>query len=384
MSQDLQLVIFALDREYYGIETRLVTEISRLEALTFVPRTAKHIAGVVNLRGKITPVICLRARLGLPPRVDSKETRIIFVEVEEVLVGLVVDAVLEVSDIAAALITAPPAVISAPFVLGVCHYKQQNAEHSARVTLDALVQQEKNAIALRLSEMQGQVKLLAELPLWQTAANALATAELFTRRSQLRAIENIAITDLTGHSLVNTAHKPLDLSKRKYVHKSLTGAPAHEIVVSAVDGGIILAVSEPLRSPQGHVTGVILMTTDLSKDQSLEFAPFGQTGERYLVDRNGHFITKSRFMENAVLLRQAASAPALDLFVDKSLPSFFGRYLNYRQHEVYGAMNYLAALDVVVVAEQEVVETTGEILVVLLDPARLFTQELTARQGVIS
>lgn len=384
MSNDLQLVIFSLDKEYYGLETRLVTEISRLEALTFVPRTAKHIAGVVNLRGHITPVICLRSRLGLPPRVDSKETRIIFVEAQDVLVGLLVDAVLEVSDIAAALVTAPPEVISAPFVQGVCHYKQQNAEHSARVTLDAIVQQEKNAVALRLAELQGHIKTLAALPIFQTGTPSETTPELFIQRSRLRAIENIAITDLAGHSQANTAHKFLDLSKRKYVQKSLAGVPAFEIVVSAVDGGIILAVSEPLRNPQGHVIGAILMTTDLGKDPSLEFAPFGKTGERYMVDRGGYFITKSRFMENAVLLKQLASLPARDLFIDNALPTFFGRYENYRGREVYGAMNYLAALDVVVVAEQDVLETTGEILVVLLDPARLFAQELMARPEVIS
>jgi len=102
------------------------------------------------------------------------------------------------------------------------------------------------------------------------------------------------------------------------------------------------------------------------------------------VDRGGYFITKSRFMENAVLLKQLASWPARDLFIDNALPNFFGRYENYRGREVYGAMNYLTSLDVVVVAEQEVVETTGEILVVLLDPARLFAQELMARPEVIA
>ncbi|MBT9152176.1 MAG: Chemotaxis protein CheW [Firmicutes bacterium] len=377
--EDLQLMIFSLDKEYYGLETKCVTEISRLDALTFIPRTAKHIVGVINLRGQITPVVCLRDCLQLPPRVDSKETRIVFVEVQDVLVGLIVDAVLEVGDVASALVTAPPEGTAAAFITGVCHYRQPNPEQSARVMLDSFVQHEKNALARRLAELQLGIKAIARSPLLQTGSAAAVTAELYARRAELRGIENIALTDREGLSPVNTAKKPLDLSRRKYVHRSLAGSPAHEIVVSAVDGGIILAVSEPVVNAQGQITGVILMTTDLAKDEALEFTPFGKTGERYLVDRAGLFITKSRFMENAVLLKQKASAPALDLFVENASPAFFGRYLNYRGREVYGAMNFLAALDAVVVVEQETEEVTGEVLVALLDIERLFVDELGGR-----
>ncbi len=84
-------------------------------------------------------------------------------------------------------------------------------------------------------------------------------------------------------------------------------------------------------------------------------------------------------MENAVLLKQKASAPALDLFIENASPAFFGKYLNYRGREVYGAMNFLAALDAVVVVEQETEEVTGEVLVALLDIERLFVDELGGR-----
>jgi len=376
MKQDLQLVIFSLDKEYFGLATERVTEISRLETITQIPRSAPHIAGVINLRGQITPVICLREKFGLPPRVNSKETRIVFTEVSGIPVGLIVDAVLEVGELQDSLVTAAPEATKAQHLLGICHYKQQNPERLARVIFDSFVQQESNALGRRLQQLQGYVKSLVDYPGLIYAEKEVLIAELYKKRGQMRAIENIALTDLVGISEVNTANKRLDLSKRKYVHASLRGSPAYEFVVSAVDGGIILAVSEPVRDSHGTISGVILLTTDISKDPSLEFAPFGKTGERYLVDRDGNFITKSRFLENVVLLKRKASAPAGDLFLANALPSFFGKYSNYRGQEVYGAMSYLEGLDVVVVVEQETQEMNGEVLVAMLDTDKLFAEEL--------
>lgn len=122
MANKLQLVVFTLHGEQYGLDTLKVKEIARMESITRVPRTADYIEGVLNLRGQILPVVCLRKRFGLPPRVETKETRIIIVDTEELRVGLIVDAVSEVSDLSEAVVTPAPDVASSLYIVGVCHY----------------------------------------------------------------------------------------------------------------------------------------------------------------------------------------------------------------------------------------------------------------------
>ena len=91
---------FRLGSEEYGVEILKVREIVGLMDITAVPRTSTHVRGVVNLRGKIIPVVDLRRKLGLPEVAASRENCIIIVIVRggqgEVLVGLLVDAVNEV------------------------------------------------------------------------------------------------------------------------------------------------------------------------------------------------------------------------------------------------------------------------------------------------
>src|SRR5271170_5364676 len=95
---------FRLGREEYGVEILKVREIVGLLEITAVPKTADHIRGVVNLRGKIIPVIDLRRKMGLAEGQLSKENCIVIVIVpsrqSEVLIGILVDAVNEVMWIA--------------------------------------------------------------------------------------------------------------------------------------------------------------------------------------------------------------------------------------------------------------------------------------------
>lgn len=133
MASKLQLVVFTLHDEQYAVDTLKVKEIARMESITPIPRTADYIEGVLNLRGQILPVVCLRKRFGLPPRVETKETRIIIIDTDELRVGLIVDAVSEVSDLSAATVTPAPEMASSPYIMGVCHY-----EGSLVVLLDPL------------------------------------------------------------------------------------------------------------------------------------------------------------------------------------------------------------------------------------------------------
>ncbi|MCR4419867.1 MAG: chemotaxis protein CheW [Clostridia bacterium] len=103
-----QLVAFELAGETYGVDINWVHEIIRMQAVTRLPRTPVFIEGVINLRGRIIPVIDLRKRFGLPPKEQTPDTRIMVVEMAGVTVGMIVDAVSEVVRLSAESIEPPP------------------------------------------------------------------------------------------------------------------------------------------------------------------------------------------------------------------------------------------------------------------------------------
>jgi purine-binding chemotaxis protein CheW len=90
------LATFFLDREEYGVDVKQVQEIRRLSEITPVPRAPQFVRGVINLRGRILPVLDLRAKLGLGEVAEDKATRIIVVRVKERILGLLVDGASQV------------------------------------------------------------------------------------------------------------------------------------------------------------------------------------------------------------------------------------------------------------------------------------------------
>lgn len=101
---------FFLGEEEYAIEILKVQEIIGLMSITPVPQMPSYIIGVLNLRGKIVPVMDLRLRFGLTEVEDTKETCIIVVQSEQYLMGVLVDKVSEVVDIETAQIEDIPSV----------------------------------------------------------------------------------------------------------------------------------------------------------------------------------------------------------------------------------------------------------------------------------
>lgn len=99
---------FHMAGEDYGIEIRYVTEIIGIQNITEVPDMPSYIKGVINLRGKIIPVMDVRLRFNLPSREYDDRTCIIVVQFEDTVVGLVVDQVCEVANIPAEQIEPPP------------------------------------------------------------------------------------------------------------------------------------------------------------------------------------------------------------------------------------------------------------------------------------
>lgn len=121
-NDEVQLVVFKLGREEYGISILQVQEIKRLTDITRVPHTPDYITGVINLRGSVLPVVDLKKRLDLPGQAHTDNTRIIIVKIDEIVVGMLVDAVSEVLAINGSNIEDPDAVVggvAANFISGV-------------------------------------------------------------------------------------------------------------------------------------------------------------------------------------------------------------------------------------------------------------------------
>ncbi len=108
----LQLVTFSIGDEEFGVEILKVQEINRMMEITRVPKAPDFVEGVINLRGRVIPVIDLRKRFGLESKVHDKDTRIIVIEINKMIVGFVVDAVSEVLRIPADTVEPPPPVVA--------------------------------------------------------------------------------------------------------------------------------------------------------------------------------------------------------------------------------------------------------------------------------
>ena len=108
----LQLVTFRLGNEEFSLDILRVQEIIRHMELTRVPRTPDFVDGVINLRGRVIPVLDLRKRFGLPSEERTNETRIIVVDVDNKTVGLKVDAVSEVLRLPADTVEPAPAIVT--------------------------------------------------------------------------------------------------------------------------------------------------------------------------------------------------------------------------------------------------------------------------------
>lgn len=108
----LQLVTFSIGEEEFGVNILKVQEINRTMEITKVPRSPEFVEGVINLRGKVIPIIDLRRRFGLVHKAEDKDTRIIVIEINSVIVGFVVDAVSEVLRIPASTVEPPPPVVA--------------------------------------------------------------------------------------------------------------------------------------------------------------------------------------------------------------------------------------------------------------------------------
>ncbi|NTW05839.1 MAG: purine-binding chemotaxis protein CheW [Peptococcaceae bacterium] len=101
---------FSLGSEYYGIEIKYVTEIIGIQTITEVPDMPEYIKGIINLRGKIIPVMDVRLRFKKAPREYNDRTCVIVIDIKDISIGLIVDMVAEVTNIPDTEIVDPPDV----------------------------------------------------------------------------------------------------------------------------------------------------------------------------------------------------------------------------------------------------------------------------------
>ena len=109
-TQKDKYLTFTLGKEVYGIDIKVVIEIIGIQAITEVPDVPEYVRGIINLRGKIIPVVDMRLRFRKDFREYTDRTCVIVIEVHDVLIGLIVDGVSEVMTIAEADVVPPPAL----------------------------------------------------------------------------------------------------------------------------------------------------------------------------------------------------------------------------------------------------------------------------------
>ena len=105
-----QYMTFACGEEIFGMSIKYVNEIIGLQQITHIPDTENFIIGLINLRGKIIPVIDVRIRFGMEPLEYNDRTSVIVIDVKSTVIGLIVDRIEGVAEFAENEITPPPSV----------------------------------------------------------------------------------------------------------------------------------------------------------------------------------------------------------------------------------------------------------------------------------
>ncbi len=125
---DLKVIVFELMNKEYVIPVSQVQSIEKMMHITRVPRTPSFVKGVINLRGVVTPIIDLRERFNLQASEANEQSRMIMIKLEDMEVGLIVDAANDVLDIPLSAIEPQPEVvgsIESEFIGGVAKLERR-------------------------------------------------------------------------------------------------------------------------------------------------------------------------------------------------------------------------------------------------------------------
>ncbi len=153
-SEILQLVTFHLGEEEYAVDILKVQEINRMKEITKVPNAPYYVEGVINLRGKVIPVVCLRKMFGMAEREDKTQQKIMIMDIQGVTIGIVVDSVSEVLRIPASIVeSAPPMTysVNSEFISGIAKLEDRLI---ILLDMDRLIGKEETASMVGMAERQ--------------------------------------------------------------------------------------------------------------------------------------------------------------------------------------------------------------------------------------
>lgn len=148
----LQLVTFTLGSEEYAVDILKVQEINRMKEITRVPNAPYYVEGVINLRGKVIPVVSLRKKFGLPEEEDTSKQRIMIMDIQGITIGLIVDSVSEVLRISTDIVEPPPPMtysVSSEFIFGIAKLEDRLI---ILLDMDRLIGKEESQGMLEASE----------------------------------------------------------------------------------------------------------------------------------------------------------------------------------------------------------------------------------------
>ncbi len=111
-NDELQLVVFNIGTEEFGVEIMNVQEIIRMTNITRIPQASGYVKGIINLRGRIIVIINLNVIMGMQGKGQDENTRIIVADIGETVMGFIVDSVSEVIRLTASSVEPAPAIIA--------------------------------------------------------------------------------------------------------------------------------------------------------------------------------------------------------------------------------------------------------------------------------
>ncbi|MDE5597840.1 MAG: chemotaxis protein CheW [Lachnospiraceae bacterium] len=135
-TQKGKYMTFKSGNEYFGLEIQYVNEIIQLQAITAIPETEDYIKGLINLRGKVIPVVDVRLRFKQEPFEYNDRTCIIVINIKSMMVGLIVEKIAEVVEIKDDNILPPPSVGRADRVQNKYVYGIGKVGDSVKLLLD--------------------------------------------------------------------------------------------------------------------------------------------------------------------------------------------------------------------------------------------------------
>ncbi len=120
-----RFLLFYINEMLHSVELRYVLEIITVQRVTHLPNLPEYIKGIINLRGKVIPVIDMRMKLGLEERAYDDKTCIVVIDINEMHIGLIVDSVSEVVTISKGSISAtPPGDVAAKYIASISTHNE--------------------------------------------------------------------------------------------------------------------------------------------------------------------------------------------------------------------------------------------------------------------